>query len=106
MEIFKKKNKNGATLLHKRSSAERALFDWKIMLTVFAFLLAVVVLCDGYLLLLINRGDFFASNEIGEVSPVTRNRKVLLDVTAFFDTRQKTYNAFVAAPPSEVDPSN
>lgn len=94
-----------------RSHEKQILHDWVLIVSSFVFLVLVVVVVNGYLLIRINKGNFFAVNPETGVSVETLNRKTLFDVAAFFEMREKEYEAFKAArsaqtaSSTQVDPS-
>lgn len=90
---------------HELSLQERIQRDWKIMLITFVVLLLAVFAFDGYLLVRVNRGDFFLSGNTSAENINTIDRKVLLDASNFFDERQKEYEAFQNSGIVEIDPS-
>jgi hypothetical protein len=84
---------------------ERVKHDWMMMVAVFAVLILIIISFDFYLLLKINRGDFFAADGEIQDNETVATKKVLLDAQNFFEARQKEYDAFMASPPAEIDPS-
>lgn len=118
MKFFGKQKKiRPATPHHDGEFNGRLFRDWAITLIVFFVLVSAVFLVDGYLLIQINRGDFFSRDSVSGAIPdsvsgtgsesgsETFNRKVLLDVAEFFEARQKEYDAFRSAPAPQIDPS-
>jgi len=89
----------------KRELGGQVLRDWSLVIASFSFLVVIVALVDGYLLVMINRGDFFKADTTVELAPETVNRKKLADVEEFFAARKKEYAARTATTTPEIDPS-
>ena len=106
MKLFSKQKKIGKNpIAHKKEAGGRVLQDWMFVVVAFIVLVLVVAFVDGYLLVRINRGDFFKADPNMELSPETVNRKKLVDVEEFFAARQKEYTAFTSTTTPEIDPS-
>lgn len=114
MKFFGKQKKIRPVAPHHNGEFNSRLFrDWSVTLIVFFVLVLAVFIVDGYLLIQINRGDFFSADSVSDsVSGTgsasgseTFNRKVLLDVAEFFEARQKEYDAFRSVAVPQIDPS-
>lgn len=104
---FFKKNKTSSKKVFKQkiSGEEQARHDWGVMVVAFAVLVVISMSFGTFLLMKINAGNFFASDEEVQDNKTVATKKVLLDAQNFFDTRQKEYDAFRSALPAEIDPS-
>ena len=115
MKFFSKQKKIHPIAPHHEGieAGGRLLRDWATILIVFVILVLTAFLVDGYLLIQINRGDFFSADAVSDSvsdsvsgsSPETLNRKTLLDAAGFFEARQKEYDAFRSIVAPQIDPS-
>ncbi len=108
LEKFKKTKGTATIKKFDQETGEKVFHDWNIMVVVFALALLVVVAFDGYLFVRVNQGDFFIAETTEESSVLTINRKTLIDANAFFEKRQKDYEAsqnVSASSTPEIDPS-
>ncbi len=106
MNLFSKHKKiSKAPEVQKREAGGQVLKDWMLIIGAFVALVLIIATIDGYLLVKINRGDFFKVEENSELSQETVNRKKLVDVEEFFAARQKAYAEFSQTAAPEIDPS-
>lgn len=106
MKFFnKQKNITKQSLHHKSGPGEQVERDWEILVVVFAAVLILVVLVDGYIFMQINRGELFSVGVTPTQNRDVVNRKTLLDTASFFEARQKEYADFRAANLPQIDPS-
>jgi hypothetical protein len=89
----------------KRELGGQVLRDWSLVIASFVLFVVIVAGVDGYLLFMINRGDFFKADSTVELAPDSVNRKKLADVEEFFASRKKEYAARSATTTPEIDPS-
>ncbi len=106
MKFFSKQKKIYPIAPHHGGVGGVRLFrDWATILIAFAILILMAFLVDGYLLIQINRGDFFTTGSVSESGSETLNQKTLLDVAGFFEARQKEYDTFRSVVAPQIDPS-
>ncbi len=106
MKFFqKKKSVVPSTPTHEREIGGDVFRDWFVMIVVTTVLILVALGFGGYLLFKINQGNFFKVDSEATLSTETLNRKTLLNVSEFFESRKKEYETLRATALPRIDPS-